>query len=54
MTMKLPSIRLVLALLAAVLMTAPAAAQNSCPGDVNGDRVVAGEDLASVLGGWGL
>jgi hypothetical protein len=42
-----------LALLAAVFMTAPAAAQSSCPGDLNGDRVVAGDDLAVLLGAWG-
>ncbi len=31
----------------------PAQAGSSTPGDVNGDGVVNGQDLAAVLGGWG-
>jgi formylglycine-generating enzyme required for sulfatase activity len=39
---------------AAALLVAPAArAQDGCIADVDGDGIVNGNDLASVLGGWG-
>jgi formylglycine-generating enzyme required for sulfatase activity len=39
---------------AAALLVAPAArAQDGCSADVDGDGIVNGNDLASVLGGWG-
>jgi formylglycine-generating enzyme required for sulfatase activity len=38
----------------AALLVAPAAhAQDGCIADVDGDGIVSGSDLASVLGGWG-
>jgi formylglycine-generating enzyme required for sulfatase activity len=38
----------------AALLVAPAAhAQDGCIADVDGDGIVSGNDLASVLGGWG-
>ena len=32
----------------------PDSCETSCPGDVNGDGLVDGADLAAVLGSWGL
>ena len=51
--MKFSLIRLGLALLAACLMTAPAAAQATCPGDFDRNGNVAGNDLGILLASWG-
>jgi formylglycine-generating enzyme required for sulfatase activity len=47
-------LRIILALLSLLLSTAIVHGQvDSCAADINGDGIVAGDDLASVLGSWG-
>jgi len=48
-----PTIKIILASLAALALTLSARAQDGCIADLDGDGVVNGNDLATVLVGWG-